>query len=246
MVDATNPVTTPSGAPPAQGPDGTLLNQATTTPSTQTDGSTTPAAEVKPETKPDSSQPKPETKPEDKSLLNAKPEGAPEKYADFKIPDGVTIKPEALTEASALFKGMNLPQAQAQSLLDFHAKQMAEAAQAPYRAVTDMKTAWETEVRGEFGKDIDPGGKVNVAISRAIDLLGPTLAPQFREAMDLTLAGSNPAFVKGFAKFAELLSEGTAVKGNNPSPLGQKGPDAKPLSVAQAMYPHLKSASDQT
>ncbi len=245
MADATNPVTTPSGTPPAQAPDGTLLNQASV--STTTDGSsTTPDPKIDPKTPqadPNAKTPDPKDPPKDPSLLNKPPEGAPEKYADYKLPDGMTLKPEVLAEANAVFKGLNLTQDQAQSLVDFHAKQIADAAAAPFAAVTEMKSKWETEVRGEFGKDIEPGGKISVAIGKAIDLLGPTLAPQFREAMDLTLAGSNPAFVRGFAKFAEMLSEGTTVKGNGPSPLGQKGPDAKPLSVAQAMYPHLKSAN---
>lgn len=241
MTDVTtNPVTTPEPGP-SRGPDGTLLNPATI--STQPDSSLTP--EPKPEPKIESQQ-KPEVKPADPSLLNKPPEGAPEKYADFKLPDGLTLKPEALTEASTLFRGMNLSQDHAQSLIDFHAKQISDATAAPFKAVTDLKSEWETAVRTEFGKDIEPGGKTNIAIAKAIDLLGPTLAPAFREAMDFTLAGSNPAFVKGFAKFAELLSEGTTVKGNGPSPLGQKGPDAKPVSVAQAMYPHLKSSATQS
>ena len=41
----------------------------------------------------------------------------------------------------------------------------------------------------------------------------------------------------------QILGEGTDVKGNGPSPLGQSrtGEDARP-SAAQAMYPHLPSA----
>ncbi len=189
-------------------------------------------------------EPKSDTK--DPSLLNAKPAGAPEKYTDFKLPDGLTIKPEVLTEAQTLFKGMNLPQDAAQSLIDFHAKQIADAVAAPFKTVADLKTAWESEVKSAYGKDIEPGGKVNLAIARVIDAMPKDLGSAFREAMDLTLAGSNPAFVKAMAWFAENMKEGTTVKGNGPSPLGQKGPDAKPLSVAQALYPHLPSSAAQS
>ena len=242
MSDVTvNPVATPTPGP-ARAPDGTLTQPAPLE-STPTDSSPTPAPTPEAKTPPTPAKTPDPAAPKDPSLLNAKPEGAPEKYSDFKLPEGLAIKPEVLTEASTLFKGLNLSQDGAQSLLDFHAKQLAEAAAAPFKTVTELKSAWETEVRAAYGKDIEPGGKTSVAISRAIDLLGPELAPSFREAMDLTLAGSNPAFVKGFAKFADLLSEGTTVKGNGPSPLGQKSPDAKPLSVAQALYPHLPSAN---
>lgn len=238
MTDVTvNPLATPEPGP-TRDATGTLT-QPTAPPSESTPPvSSTPATpETKIETPPAPKDAK------DPSLLNQKPAGAPDKYADFKLPEGLKLEPTALTEASTLFKGMNLSQDQAQSLVDFHAKAIADATSAPYRAVTDMKSAWETEVRSAYGKDIEPGGKVNVAISRMIDALGPELAPGFREAMDHTLAGSNPAFVKAFAKLAEMFSEGTTVKGNGPSPLSQKGPDVRPLSVAQAMYPHLPSAN---
>lgn len=168
---------------------------------------------------------------------------APEKYEDFKLPDGLTLEPTALAEAHAVFKGLNLDQASAQSLVDFHAKSLKAALDTPFNAVAETKKDWEATVTAEFGKDIAPGGKVNVAISRMIDSMPAKLATDFREAMDHTLAGSNPAFVRAFSWLAANFGEGTSVKGNGPSPLGQKSPDAKPLTVAQAMYPHLPSAS---
>lgn len=241
MADDTNPVTTPSGQPPAQALDGTLINQATTPPTTTDSSSTT---QVPPKTEP---KVEPSTPDPTKSALNkdAKPpEGAPEKYTDFKLPEGLKLQPEALTEVSTIFKGLNLSQDAAQSLIDFHAKQISTQADAPFRAVTELKTAWETDLKSTYGKDIEPGGKVITSISRMIDTLPPTMAAGFREAMDLTLAGSNPAFVAAFYELSQRVAEGKSVKGNGPSPGGQAAPDAKPKSVAQAMYPHLKSASD--
>lgn len=237
-----NPVTTPSGQPPAQASNGTLLNQAT--PPTQTDSSTT---EVKPETNPET-KPTTEIKLEEgKTALNQKseaPQGAPEKYTDFKLPEGVKLEPKVLEEATAVFKGLNLSQEAAQSLVDFHAKQIATAVDAPFKAVTDLKTNWESSLKSTYGKDIEPGGKVITSISRMIDTLPPTIASGFREAMDLTLAGSNPAFVAAFYELSQRLSEGKTVKGSGPSPGGQIAPNAAPKSIASAMYPHLKSAND--
>lgn len=244
MADDMNPVTTPSGQPPAQAPDGTLLNQAT--PPTTTDSSST-TPETKPEVKPET---KPSTEPDPKkTALNneGKPvEGAPDKYTDFKLPEGIKLEPKALEEATAVFKGLNLSQEAAQSLVDFHAKQIAEIAEGPMKAVATLKNSWESDLKSTYGKDIAPGGKVITSISRMIDTLPPTMASGFREAMDLTLAGSNPAFVAAFYELSQRLSEGKSVKGNGPSPGGQKSPDAAPKSVAQALYPHLKSAADQS
>lgn len=241
MTDVTvaNPVLTPQEQP-ARGPDGTLINQATVTPSTPADSSSTPAATPPPDPKIESLK---TPDPKDPSLLNAKPEGAPDKYTDFKLPDGLALKPEVLTEAQGIFKGLNLSQDQAQSLVDFHAKQISDALAAPFKTVTELKSTWESAVLAKYGDDIKPGGKVNIAIARVIDGMPKDIGPAFREAMDLTLAGSNPAFVQAMAWIAEKFSEGTSVKGNGPSPLGQKGPDVKPRSVAEALYPHLPSAN---
>lgn len=242
MAEDTNPVTTPSGQPPAQAPDGTLLNQAT--PPTPPVSSTTTLEPPKTEPKSEPTTPDPSKTALNKDPKAEPPQGAPDKYADFKLPEGLKLEPKVLEEASAVFKGLNLSQDQAQSLVDFHAKQIAAATEAPFKAVTTLKTEWETALKGTYGKDIEPGGKVITSISRMIDTLPPVMASGFREAMDLTLAGSNPAFVAAFYELSQRLGEGKSVKGNGPSPAGQKAPDAAPKSVAQAMYPHLKSASD--
>lgn len=247
MADETNPVTTPTDQPQRDA-SGTLLNQATTEP-TKTDSSSITSTTTTPDSKTQSAQ---DTKSDDgsKTALNkdTKTEsafGAPEKYADFKLPEGLKLAPEALAEATTVFKGMNLSQESAQSLVDFHAKQIAAITEAPYKAVTDLKTAWETDLKNTYGAKLAPGGEVITSISRMIDTLPPQIATNFREAMDLTLAGSNPAFVAAFYELSQRLSEGKSVKGNGPSPGGQAAPDAKPKSIASAMYPHLKSADSQ-
>lgn len=247
MTDDMNPVTTQVDQPQRDA-TGTLLNQADTQ-QTQKDSSQITQDQSKTTEKP-SQDTSSETKVDDKSktALNkddkGAAQGAPEKYTDFKLPQGLTLQPEALAEATTVFKGLNLSQEGAQSLIDFHAKQINAIAEAPFRAVTELKTNWESSLKSTYGKDIEPGGKVITSISRMIDTLPPTIASGFREAMDLTLAGSNPAFVAAFYELSQRLAEGKAVKGNGPSPGGQAAPGAAPKSVAQAMYPHLKSAND--
>lgn len=245
MADDTNPVTTQVDQPQRDS-SGTLINQAATELTTK-DLSPTTVPETSKTTEQQTQQ-KTDTTNDTKSALNkddkGAEQGAPEKYADFKLPNGLKIQPEALTEAAAVFRDLNLSQDAAQKLVDFHAKQLTSAADASFRVVTELKTNWESSLKSTYGKDIEPGGKVITSISRMIDTLPPTIASGFREAMDLTLAGSNPAFVAAFYELSQRLSEGKSVKGNGPSPGGQVGADAKPKSVAQAMYPHLKSASD--
>lgn len=207
--------------------DGTIQDQSkTTTDSTQTTTSTDPA--------PDLTKGKSLLTAEDKVALT----GAPEKYETFTAPEGFTLDEKVATEASALFKGMNLSQAQGQQLVDFYASKAAEAAQAPYDAYLSMREGWVSEVKA----DAEIGSKlpqVKTTIAKAIDSLGdPALATAFREAMDFTGAGDHPAFIKAFYKLAQRVTEGGHVQGKGPSAFGQAAPGAA-RSAAHAVYPNL-------
>lgn len=249
MTDVTvSPLATPEPGP-QRGPDGTLLNQQASPPTPPDSSSTPPTPE--PKTPEPPKEPSTDPKDDKSTLLNkkdgeAKPEGAPEKYEDFKLPDGLKLEPTALAEATKVFKDLNLSQAGAQSLVDFHAAQLKAAVDGPFKAVVDLKSTWENELRDTYGKDIEAGGKLNVQIGRFIDSMPAKIGTEFRAAMDATLAGSNPAFVAAMKWVSDQLAEGSSVVGKGPSPLGQKDPKAPPPSVAQAMYPHLKSQNAQS
>jgi hypothetical protein len=225
-----NPPAPPNPNQPARDPTGTLLNLPS----------------EKPKAADGTSPPKPsDSPPSDPSLLNdgkepKAPAGAPEKYEDFKLPDGVKLDPQVLEkEALPMFKELGLSQEGAQRLVDFHTKQLAAAAEASTKLWKDTQQAWVAEIKA----DPEIGGKldlVRTTVSKAIDgVLGPKLGPQFREAMDFTGAGNNPAFIRGFYKFAELVTEGSHVPGQKPSPHGQSpSGDGRP-TLAKAIFPNL-------
>lgn len=170
-----------------------------------------------------------------------KPVGAPEKYEEFKAPDGLKINPEKMATASALFKELNLSQDGAQRLVDLYAKELTAAAEAPVNSYIELRKEWQKEVSA----DPEIGGKlkeVRTTIARAVDTLGGPLATSFREAMDLTGAGDHPAFIKAFYKFAQQLTEGRHVGGGGPSTHGQQRPGAPTGTGAAAMYPSLPSS----
>lgn len=201
---------------------------------------------------PEKTEPEPKVE-GDKSLLNQKTEakeepkaGAPEKYADFKAPDGFEIAPEVAAEAGALFKELNLTQEQAQKAIDLYAKHSSEAFQAPFKAYQDMRAEWKTAAKAlpEIGAGLEPNGKVVVTIGKMLDQIGDAaLAKDFRDAMDLTGAGDHPAFIRVMYHLAQQLTEGTSVKGNGPSKFGQQPPGQGRKSAASEMYPNLPSAS---
>src|SRR5882672_5288525 len=120
----------------------------------------TPATEPKPsasvsllnEEEPATDPKTTETKPTEPPKDGDKPaSGAPEKYSDFKLPEGLELSPEVVTEVSGLFKEMNLSQTQAQKLVDFHSKTLSETAAAVSK--TNMvgwlaqNLAWKPEIK---------------------------------------------------------------------------------------------------
>jgi hypothetical protein len=237
MTDVT--VTTeapPANSPEARTPDGTIVDRAppastTPTPETSTDGDSflTKKADAPPPPKPPAAA---ESKPE-------APAGAPDKYGDFKLPDGYQFDPAQLTQAQTLFKEAGLSQEQAQKYVDFYAENSLQAAKAPYDMWANLQKEWTTEISNRF-----PGEKstaVKSMISSVIDTtLPPTLAKGLRQALDITGAGSHPDVVEALSILLKPLSEGTPVRGGKPSPAGQVAPDAAPPSIAEAIYGHLR------
>lgn len=215
--------------PEARTPEGELKSQ--TQPEQKPSGS--PEPEIKPETKPEI-KPEGETKPEVKA-------GAPEKYEDFKVPEGIKLEGETLTKAQGLFKGLGLTQDAAQSLIDFHTAQMTAAATAPLTAYNEMRDGWKAATAAD--PELGPKQKaIQENIGKAFDTLNnPKLVADFKEAMNLTGVGDHPAFVKVLNAWATQVTEGKPVRSGGPSEHGQndKGQNQRP-SVAQGMYPNLK------
>jgi len=243
MTDTTVTTDPPTGnSPEARTGDGTLKDQ--TPPST----TTTPTPAPKPEGQsfltqtPPKEEPKPEPKegdpkPEDKSK-DPPAEGAPEKYADFKVPEGFKFDEKALTEATAAFKELGLTQEGAQKLVDTYAKNTQQAIEAPYKQWADLQKEWLGDIHDRFGSKAET---VRTDISKAIDsALPPSLARAFRGALDLTGAGTNPDVVEALSIMFKPFVEGPSIKPGGISPEANKAPNAPVApSIAEAMYPHL-------
>ena len=226
--------------PASRTPTGEIKEPSLITPPEPEKKAETPPTDKAPEPKPE--EKKPEAK-DDKSLLNKDekkaPEGAPEAYEPFKTPEGYKLDEAVSKEAGDLFKGLGLSQTQAQSLVDFYAKQTQASAEQPYKDYAALREGWQNEVKAdpEIGNKL---GEVKQNFAKALDSLGDSkLASEFRAAMDLTGAGDHPAFIKVINKFASRMIEGGHVRGSNPSDLGQKSPNSPPPDAAHALYPKL-------
>ena len=202
--------------------------------------STTPSSGTKQETKSDGQA----SKAADKSIVGEKSQevGAPEKYEDFKVPEGFELDKDVAGEFGAIAKKNNVTQSGAQELVDFYVKQVREAVDAPMNFYMDRQQEW----RKEIDQDAEIGGSrlngTKASIGKLIDSLGDAkLSDSFREAMDYTGAGNHPAVVRFLARVAQRLTEGGPVRGGGPSPEGQRVPGSGSPSAAQAIYPNLPS-----
>lgn len=137
-----------------------------------------------------------------------------------------------------MFKELGLSQDQAQKLVDFHAEQLTANASGSEAAAQAMRNEWrDTAVKNPAigtGTQLKP--EVRTTIAKAIDGLGPDLAKNFRQAMNITGAGDNPAFIEAFYALARERTEGRPLAAPQPAPVANPG---KPSGLAHALYPNL-------
>src|SRR5882762_10933205 len=107
---------TPTGELRDQNP-GSLTPSAS--PAPKPEGGSFLTQEPKPEEKPAPREGDPEP-PVKEPEGEKPPAGAPEKYEDFKLPDGYKMDETASKEVTAMFKELNLSQDQAQKLVDYY------------------------------------------------------------------------------------------------------------------------------
>lgn len=157
------------------------------------------------------------------------PQGAPEKYADFKLPDGVKLEGDDLAGITTFAKDMNLTQEQAQKLVDRDIKARADAE-------TALKTRHEGVVAqwGEMARtDKDIGGDkfdANLAVAKkAIDTFG---SPELKQYLNETGLGNHPEVIKTFLRIGQQISEDKL--GSNVN-----GDQAPTKTAAQVLYPSM-------
>lgn len=219
--------------PAARSPTGEIREpNQTSTPTTETPSETPSTTEAKP------ADPT-------KSLVNedSSPKGAPEKYADWKAPEGQTIDPKLAAEANDIFRSMNLSQDQGQKLVDFYNAHVKEAVDKPMQAYQDMRKQW----RDQTLADPDVGGQnldqTKSNLSKVLDVYpDQSVVRDFKQKMDLTGAGDILSFIKIFNWMAVRLGEGGFVRANNPAQISRSGQPSRP-SLAAAMFPNLPSSS---
>ncbi len=172
----------------------------------------------------------------DKKAADDKAKGAPEKYEDFKLPDGVKLDEESLAEAQTAFKELNLPQGSAQKIMDLGVKHTAKVAaqlkQQSEKALSDAGEVWmkEIETDKEFG-----GAKFKASNEAALRFRDKFTTHEERKALAPLFDsgwGNFPVLWKMLVRGGLAIGEDRTIDGGNPVP--------KEQDAAKIMFPSMK------
>jgi hypothetical protein len=154
--------------------------------------------------------------------------GAPEKYGDFKLPEGVEVDKAMLEGFLPVAKELNLSQEQAQKLVDFQSQYVAHAAKAQQEAWDTMQADWVKAAKAD--KDIG-GPAFNDSVGFAAKAIKQFGTAELKAALDATGVGNHPEFIRVFAKIGKAMSEDKFHVSNAEAP-------ATPQSLAQRLFPN--------
>lgn len=147
------------------------------------------------------------------------PQGAPEKYADFKLPEGVALGKDMIAKATDLFKKHGFSQEVAQELVNFQAQNLKAEIESSLSSLTQQSEAWAKESREQFGAAWEKGF---ADAAKGIESFG---TPKMREILTAVGLDNHPEFVAMFAKVGAKLAEGQPVDGRTAG--GERVPTEK-------------------
>lgn len=137
----------------------------------------------------------------------------PIKYADWTLPEGMSLPAEQLPALNDVFAKHGLSQEAAQEIVDrgsFILKDAQEKmAQAQQDAFAETRNGWREETRKQFGNRFNTA--INDARS-AVHLAFPNEKERTEawSALAITGAGDNPYVIRAFAALGKKLRESTA------------------------------------
>lgn len=142
------------------------------------------------------------------------PEGAPETYADFVLPEGVTLDSELLAEFTPVLKELNLSQAQAQKVIDFAPKLISQAVEGLKAQMIEEARSWHDASRAD--KEIG-GAKMaeNLAIANKAFVKFGT--PELKTFLASRGLNAHPELIRAFVRAGKAISEDTHVAGGSPA-----------------------------
>lgn len=214
-TDANNQPAPAVASAPAAAPS-TLLTDAPAAPA-----AAAPAAQP--------TQPAGDKPAEGEQKAEAKPEGAPEQYADFTLPEGLTFNSEVLDDFKAIAKERNLSQEDAQKFTDLGAKLIQQSQTKTLEQIEATQAQWAeaASTDKEFG-----GDKLTENMAIANKALSTFGSPELTKMLSESKLGNHPEIIRAFYRVGKAISEDKLVA-------GATKPANAESDLAKKMYPTM-------
>lgn len=155
-----------------------------------------------------------ETKGEKKEAKAQETSGAPEKYEDFKAPEGTTLDAEVVKTFSEVAKSLNLPQAKAQEVIDKLAPKLAER---QIEVLKQTNAIWRDKSLHDQVIGGDNWKNTIFSAQRALKEFqnpeGEFTDPDVYELA--TFAGNHPGLIKVLKHFGDNMREDKTIRGSS-------------------------------
>jgi len=128
----------------------------------------------------------------------------PDTYADFAMPEGMTVDETVLAEATPVFKEFGLNQEQAQKLIDLYAGQAQAGSQKQIDDFNQLRGDWldQSKNDSEYGGDaFDENAKLAQA---AVSKYG---TPEFKQLLEDYGIGNHPEMIRFMVRTGATLKE---------------------------------------
>jgi len=141
----------------------------------------------------------------------------PDTYADFVMPEGVTLDETIAAEAMPIFKEMGATQEQAQKLMDLAAKQVQAGSQKQTDTFNQLMDEWQTTSKNdkEFG-----GDKFDENVKIAQNAVNKYGTPELKQLLEDHGVGNHPEVIRFMLHVGQTLKED--VPGSSGSALAGK------------------------
>ncbi len=135
---------------------------------------------------------------------DAKPDGAPEEYAAFVMPEGVEVNKEGLEAFLPIAKELDLSQDQAQKLVGIQTKMLIAAEEKSQTDWASTKAEWRESAENdkEFG-----GEKLEESLVLIRDAMKEWGSPELEKLMKATGFGDHPAILRHFYHLGQMKQE---------------------------------------
>lgn len=131
-------------------------------------------------------------------------DNAPENYADFDMPEGVTLDEGMLEVFAPAMKDLGLTQEQAQGLVNIQAQQVQAQQQGQVDAFSQQLEGWITDAKSDKEYGGDKFDESSATALQAVEAFG---TPELKTMMETYGVGNHPEMIRFMYRVGQAIKE---------------------------------------